>query len=67
VTTFTDFLRLEKKMRAQGRIIKRDFMSPEEREWLDKDIEDSYHLSNGYPTIPFYERDEWVKEFGRKP
>jgi hypothetical protein len=54
-------------MRAQGRIIKRDFMSPEEREWLDKDIEDSYHLSNGYAAIPFYERDEWVQEFESKP
>ncbi|GAU35022.1 hypothetical protein TSUD_103450 [Trifolium subterraneum] len=59
--------KLEKKMRAQERIIKRDFMSPEEREWLDKDIEDSYHLSNGYVATPFYESKEWLEEFEKKP
>ncbi|KAJ7947936.1 TIC 100 protein [Quillaja saponaria] len=59
--------KLEAKMRAEGKIISRDFMSPEDREWLEMDIEDSYRLADGNYEIPFYENDEWVKEFGRKP
>ncbi|KAI4322370.1 hypothetical protein L6164_022073 [Bauhinia variegata] len=58
---------LEAKMRAEGKIISRDYMSPEDREWLEMDIEDSYRLANGAYEIPFYENDEWVKQFGRKP
>lgn len=54
-------------MRADGEIISRDFMSPEDREWLEKDIEDSMRLIEGNYEIPFYENDEWIKHFGRKP
>lgn len=54
-------------MRDEGKIIKRDFMSPQEREWLRKDIEDSYRLANGHHDTPYHERDAWVKEFGEKP
>lgn len=42
-------------------------MSPEDRDWLEKDIEDSYLLANGRYEIPFYEREEWVEQFGEKP
>ncbi|KAF9597090.1 hypothetical protein IFM89_015281 [Coptis chinensis] len=59
--------KLEEKMRAEGRIIKRDYMSPEDREWLEMDIEDSYRLADGWREIPFYENDEWVRQFGSKP
>ncbi|KAK7272204.1 hypothetical protein RJT34_28668 [Clitoria ternatea] len=59
--------KLEAKMRAQGKIISRDFMSPEDREWLEKDIEDMFNLADGNYEIPFYENDEWVRQFGRKP
>ncbi|KAI3450671.1 hypothetical protein Pfo_007336 [Paulownia fortunei] len=59
--------KLEAKMRAEGKIISRDFMSPEDREWLEMDIEDSLRLADGDYEIPFYENDEWVRQFGRKP
>uniref|UniRef100_A0A7N0RD03 MORN repeat-containing protein n=1 Tax=Kalanchoe fedtschenkoi TaxID=63787 RepID=A0A7N0RD03_KALFE len=58
---------LEAQMRAEGRIIKRDYMSPEDREWLEMDIEDSIRFSGGEYEIPFYENDEWVKVFGKNP
>ncbi|XP_065865825.1 protein TIC 100 [Euphorbia lathyris] len=58
---------LEAKMRAEGHIISRDFMSPEDREWLEKDIEDSILLTDGNYETPFYESNEWIKQFGRKP
>lgn len=54
-------------MRAEGKLISRDFMSPEDREWLEMDIEDSIRLADGRYEIPFYENDEWIKQFGRKP
>lgn len=54
-------------MRAEGKTISRDYMSPEDREWLEMDIEDTLILSEGQYEIPWYERDEWVKMFGRKP
>lgn len=59
--------RLEAKMRAEGEIISRDFMSPEDREWLEKDIEDSVRFTNGQYEIPFYENEVWVQQFGQKP
>ncbi|KAJ0083853.1 hypothetical protein Patl1_30495 [Pistacia atlantica] len=59
--------RLEAKMRAEGKIISRDFMSPEDKKWLEMDIEDSIRLADGRYEIPFYENDEWIKQFGRKP
>ncbi|KAG6383643.1 hypothetical protein SASPL_156596 [Salvia splendens] len=59
--------KLEAKMRAEGEIISRDFMSPEDREWLEKDIEDSVRFTNGEYEIPFYENEEWVRQFGQKP
>lgn len=54
-------------MRAQGKIIKRDYMTPEDKEWLEMDIEDSILISGGSREIPFYENDEWIRQFGRKP
>lgn len=42
-------------------------MSPEDREWLEMDIEDSLRLADGEFEIPFYENEEWVRQFGRKP
>ncbi|ESW22100.1 hypothetical protein PHAVU_005G127300 [Phaseolus vulgaris] len=59
--------KLEAKMRAEGRIIARDFWSPEDREWLEKDIEDMYDLADGEYEIPYYENEEWVKKYGSKP
>ncbi|KAG6692220.1 hypothetical protein I3842_10G103700 [Carya illinoinensis] len=59
--------KLEAKMRAEGKIIARDYMTPEDREWLEMDIEDSIRLADGVYEVPFYERDEWIQEFGRKP
>ncbi|KAL5580250.1 hypothetical protein UlMin_012692 [Ulmus minor] len=57
--------KLEAQMRAEGKIISRDYMSDEDREWLEKDIEDSMLM--GKYEIPFYENDEWIRQFGRKP
>lgn len=54
-------------MRAEGRIFKRDFMSPEDKDWLEKDIEDCVRFSEGRREIPFYENEEWVRQFGEKP
>ncbi|XP_073140794.1 protein TIC 100-like [Henckelia pumila] len=59
--------KLEAKMRSEGQIIARDFMSPEDREWLEMDIEDSVRLADGEYEIPFYENDEWIRQFGEKP
>ncbi|KAL3850336.1 hypothetical protein ACJIZ3_012218 [Penstemon smallii] len=59
--------KLEAKMRAEGQIISRDFMSPEDREWLEMDIEDTVRLADGEYTIPFFENDEWIRQFGQKP
>ncbi|XP_008807514.2 protein TIC 100 [Phoenix dactylifera] len=59
--------KLEAKMRAEGRIVSMDFMTPEDRRWLEMDVEDSYRLSGNLREIPFYEREEWVKVFGQKP
>ncbi|XP_071705831.1 protein TIC 100 [Rutidosis leptorrhynchoides] len=58
---------LEAQMRAEGRIFKRDFMSPDDKEWLEKDIEDCVRFSDGRREIPFYENEEWVRQFGQKP
>ncbi|KAK9168433.1 hypothetical protein Syun_000573 [Stephania yunnanensis] len=49
--------KLEAKMRSEGKIISRDFMSPEDREWLEMDIEDSYRFANGRYEIPFDENE----------
>ncbi|XP_039125183.1 LOW QUALITY PROTEIN: protein TIC 100-like [Dioscorea cayenensis subsp. rotundata] len=59
--------KLEAKMRAEGRIITRDFMSPGDRKWLEKDIEDTVRLVGHVTEIPYYESDEWIKQFGSKP
>ncbi|KAK8933862.1 hypothetical protein KSP39_PZI016025 [Platanthera zijinensis] len=58
---------LEANMREEGLIITRDFMTPEDRRWLEMDIEDTIHLVGDNREIPFYENDEWVKVFGEKP
>jgi hypothetical protein len=54
-------------MRAEGKIISRDYMTPKDKEWLEMDIEDSVRLADGEYEIPFYESDEWIRQFGRKP
>lgn len=59
--------RLEEKMRAEGRIIKRDYMSPEDRKWLEMDVEDSVALTDGNYQVPYYENEEWITQFGEKP
>ncbi|KAL8496427.1 hypothetical protein ACS0TY_020224 [Phlomoides rotata] len=61
--------KLEAQMRAEGKIISRDYMSPEDREWLEMDIEDSLKLAeaNDGFEIPFYENDMWIRVFGSKP
>ncbi|KAJ1686104.1 hypothetical protein LUZ63_017494 [Rhynchospora breviuscula] len=56
---------LEMKMRKQGRIITRDFMTDKDREWLEKDMEDTVQFADS--AIPFYERKAWLKYFGWKP
>ncbi|KAI3916619.1 hypothetical protein MKW98_026361 [Papaver atlanticum] len=59
--------KLEAKMRAEGKIISRDFTDPEDREWLEMDIEDSYRLAAGNYETPFDNNPEWIKQFGQKP
>ncbi|KAF8102300.1 hypothetical protein N665_0198s0014 [Sinapis alba] len=59
--------KLEAKMRAEGRIIKRDYMSPEDRKWLEMDVEDSVALTDGNYEVPYYENEEWITQFGEKP
>lgn len=54
-------------MRAEGKIISRDFLPPEDKKWLEMDIEDSVLLAGGAHEIPFYEHDAWIKIFGQKP
>lgn len=54
-------------MRAEGHIISRDYMTPEDKEWLEMDIEDSILQAGGQYEVPFYERDDWITQFGRKP
>lgn len=54
-------------MRAEGHIISRDYMTPEDKEWLEMDIEDSIRQAGGQYEVPFYERDDWITQFGRKP
>ncbi|PSR95488.1 Protein TIC like [Actinidia chinensis var. chinensis] len=58
--------KLEENMRAEGKIIKRDFMSPEDRKWLEMDVEDILS-DEEIREIPWYENEEWVRQFGRKP
>ncbi|KAF7846194.1 hypothetical protein BT93_L4913 [Corymbia citriodora subsp. variegata] len=59
--------KLEEKMRAEGKIIELDYMTPEDREWLKMDIEDTVRLIDGNYEVPFYENDEWIRQFGQKP
>lgn len=47
-------------MRAEGQIISWDFMSPEDREWLEMDVKDSLFLANGNYEIPFYEKEDLI-------
>lgn len=42
-------------------------MDPEDREWLEMDIEDSYRLAAGNYETPFDNNPEWIKQFGQKP
>ena len=55
------------KMRAQGYILKSDYMSPEDKEWLKMDIKDT-EKRFGYRRRPsFYESRNWIKHFGKMP
>lgn len=56
-----------KKMRAEGYILKSDYMSPEDREWLKMDIEDTERIYGYRRHIPFYESRIWIKKFGKMP
>ncbi|GAB2274654.1 hypothetical protein Dimus_009424 [Dionaea muscipula] len=55
--------RLEKKLRAKGRIFKRDFMNKKDRKWLEMDMVDSAKASRWY-EVPWYENRIWEREFG---
>ncbi|KAG0483164.1 hypothetical protein HPP92_011248 [Vanilla planifolia] len=39
-------------------------MDPEDRSWLEMDIEDTLYFVGGNREIPFYENDEWVEIYG---
>ena len=54
-------------MRAQGHIISRDYMEPEDKRWLEMDMEDSLLLAGDQYEIPFYETEEWISLFGSEP
>ncbi|BBH05088.1 Membrane Occupation and Recognition Nexus repeat-containing protein, partial [Prunus dulcis] len=45
--------KLEAEMRAEGHIISRDYMTPEDKEWLEMDIEDSIRQAGGNMKYPF--------------
>ncbi|XP_024537235.1 protein TIC 100-like [Selaginella moellendorffii] len=61
--------KLEKEMRDQGWIIKADYMPPEEREWLKKDIEDTLEKPNvTMKESELYENDPyWIELYGELP
>ena len=40
-------------MRAEGRIINRDYMTPEDRNWLEMEVEDRDALTDGNLQVPF--------------
>ena len=67
MTHWDAYLRLEAQMRAEGMIIKRDFMSPEDKEWMEMDVEDSVRLADGRYEIPWYEKDAWLIHYEKKP
>ncbi|KAG0614858.1 hypothetical protein M758_6G209300 [Ceratodon purpureus] len=59
---------LERKMKAEGKILKTDFLDPEDKEWLRMDLEDT--LADNPEAIdpnPFEDDELWVKYFGEKP
>ncbi|XWS71515.1 hypothetical protein CRYUN_Cryun03dG0144500 [Craigia yunnanensis] len=51
--------KLEAKMRAEGKIISRDFMIPEDREWLEMDVEDSIRLAEGQEKGRYRYAGQW--------
>lgn len=55
-------------MKAEGKILKTDFLDPEDKEWLRMDLEDT--LADNPEAIdpnPFEDDELWVKYFGEKP
>ncbi|XP_024394868.1 protein TIC 100 [Physcomitrium patens] len=59
---------LERKMKAEGKILTTDFLSPEDKEWLRMDLEDALADNpEAVDTNPFEDDDLWVKYFGEKP
>ncbi|PSS03154.1 Protein TIC like [Actinidia chinensis var. chinensis] len=57
---------LEEYMRAEGKIRRRDFMSPEDRKWLEMDVEDILS-DEEIREILWYENKESIRQFRRKP
>ncbi|KAH9328224.1 hypothetical protein KI387_000332, partial [Taxus chinensis] len=56
---------LAKKMREQGEILKADYMSPEDREWLIMDINDKKLKQPRRHQV--YDNPEWIEYFGEMP
>jgi len=55
-------------MKAEGKILKTDFLDPEDKEWLRMDLEDT--LADNPEAVdpsPFENDELWVKYFGEKP
>lgn len=61
-------IRLARKWKEQGKILKSDYMNPEDREWLRMDLEDIIaNNPNAIDSNPFEDDELWVKYFGEKP
>eukprot|EP01018_Ginkgo_biloba_P018254 Gb_21241 [translate_table: standard] len=58
---------LASKMRAQGKILKTDYLSPDDKEWLKMDIEDTEQRYNYSHPVALEDSDIWIKYFGQKP
>lgn len=61
-------IRLARKWKEQGKILKSDYMNPEDKEWLRMDLEDIIaNNPNAIDSNPFEDDELWVKYFGEKP
>ncbi|CAK9211773.1 unnamed protein product [Sphagnum troendelagicum] len=59
---------LARKWKEQGKILKSDYMNPEDKEWLRMDLEDIIaNNPNAIDSNPFEDDELWVKYFGEKP
>jgi hypothetical protein len=60
--------RLERKMKTEGKILKTNFLDPEDKEWLRMDLEDTLADNPEAVDPNSFEDDElWEKYFGEKP